>query len=344
MQFAKGGTILAAQTLASTTSQTIDLLGLDTVALQVNYANATTAAKTFISGTKEVQTITVPALVASAVAKDFLILTDGDGLTWATYFDKTGSDTAPAAAAYTAVPAGRKAKSDISAGTANTDIVTAMKAAFESLTGNTAAMTLTGTTTLIATMVKPNPCANPVIYATNGTDPATDFSGAETTPGVAGKVDLTADSATITAHGQVTGVKGQLTTSGGLPTGLSTSTDYFIIRVDADTVKFAASLALAVAGTAIDLTGYGTGTQTFTPTTSTGNVIKAQASLDGTYWTDITTANFPSIKDATVTVSTATSGVVWDLLRPTFRYVNILFTPSAGQITFSVLINAKTDK
>jgi hypothetical protein len=158
-------------------------------------------------------------------------------------------------------------------------------------------------------------------------------------------VNQTTGAATITAHGQVLGSVGQLTTTGGLPTGLSTSTNYYLIIVDANTVKFATSLANAVAGTDVALSGAGTGTQTFTPTTSAGNVIKAQFSNDGVYFTDITTTNFPSCPVATVTVSTSSgAGVLWDLQRPAARYVNISYAPSAGQITFSVIMNVKNDR
>jgi hypothetical protein len=165
----------------------------------------------------------------------------------------------------------------------------------------------------------------------------------------AGKVFTVAsqvsETLTMTGHGQVTGSKGQCTNSGGaLPTGISALTDYFIIVVDANTVKLASSLALAVAGTAIDISGDGTGVQTFTPTTSAGNVIKARFSHDDTYYTDITTTNFPTCPIATVTVATTTGGVYWDLQKPAARYLNLLFTPSAGTITFSVLIDCKKDK
>lgn len=153
------------------------------------------------------------------------------------------------------------------------------------------------------------------------------------------------DTLTVTAHGWVTGLKGQASTTGGLPTGLSTSTDYFVIVVDANTIKLADSLVHAVAGTQLDITSAGTGVQTFTPTTSAGNVIKAQASADGVTFTDITVATFPAIGVAcTVTVATSTGAVTWDLLEPGFRYLNILYTPSAGQITFSVAITAKAYK
>lgn len=64
----------------------------------------------------------------------------------------------------------------------------------------------------------------------------------------------------------VTGMKVQATTTGTLPTGLALATDYFVIRISATTIKLASSLALAVAGTAIDITGTGTGTHTLTHT------------------------------------------------------------------------------
>lgn len=193
-----------------------------------------------------------------------------------------------------------------------------------------AARTLASTTAQTIDLNGYDKVALQVNYA-NGTTGAKTFT----------TVNQGTGAATITAHGQVTGSLGQLTTSGGLPTGLSTSTNYYLIVVDANTVKFASSLANAVAGTNITLSSAGTGTQTFTPTTSSGNVIKAQASVDGVNWTDITTTNFPTLPIATVTVSTSTGAVTWDLQEPSFRYVNINYAPSAGQITFSVWMNAK---
>jgi hypothetical protein len=79
---------------------------------------------------------------------------------------------------------------------------------------------------------------------------------------------FTADNATeqltATAHGLQTG-DGPVRASnsgGGLPSGLLAATDYWAIRVDANTFKLASSLANALAGTAIDITTNGTGTQT----------------------------------------------------------------------------------
>jgi len=66
--------------------------------------------------------------------------------------------------------------------------------------------------------------------------------------------DVTIDTANTiaeTGHGLRTGHKVRLTTTGVLPAGLSLATDYYVIRVDADTFKLASSLANAAAGTAV---------------------------------------------------------------------------------------------
>jgi hypothetical protein len=53
---------------------------------------------------------------------------------------------------------------------------------------------------------------------------------------------------------------------GALPTGLSTSTNYWVIRIDDTTFYFATSRGAAMAGTDLDLTTNGTGTQTVSQT------------------------------------------------------------------------------
>lgn len=71
----------------------------------------------------------------------------------------------------------------------------------------------------------------------------------------------------ITTHGLLTGDGPvQLTTSGALPAGFALLTDYWIIRTGASTLKLALSLADALAGTAVEITGDGTGTHTLTGT------------------------------------------------------------------------------
>lgn len=60
----------------------------------------------------------------------------------------------------------------------------------------------------------------------------------------------------------LTGTRVQLTTSGTLPAGLATATDYFVIRLSDTTFQLATTFANAVAGIDIDITDAGTGTHT----------------------------------------------------------------------------------
>jgi Protein of unknown function (DUF3383) len=78
-----------------------------------------------------------------------------------------------------------------------------------------------------------------------------------------------------TGHGLNTGDGPiELTNSGGaLPTGFSTLTDYWVIRVDANTLQIATSLANALAGTAVTFSADGTGTQTINPDTTLSPVL-----------------------------------------------------------------------
>jgi len=82
---------------------------------------------------------------------------------------------------------------------------------------------------------------------------------------------FTADAATdictsakdIESYNIITGTAVTLTTTGTLPAGLATATNYFIIHVSSTTFKLATTLANADAGTAIDITDAGLGTHTF---------------------------------------------------------------------------------
>lgn len=84
---------------------------------------------------------------------------------------------------------------------------------------------------------------------------------------VDGDVTVGTDTVAIAAHGFNNGQKVVLTTSGVLPTGLSLLTNYFIIRTDANNIKFATTLANSV-GTPVPInitTAAGGGTHTITP-------------------------------------------------------------------------------
>ena len=85
-----------------------------------------------------------------------------------------------------------------------------------------------------------------------------------------GAVDTSSNEITVPSNSDLyTGSAVILTTSGGLPAGLSLATTYYVIRVSATVIKLATSLANAVAGTAIDITTQGTGTHIATLTLST---------------------------------------------------------------------------
>lgn len=80
---------------------------------------------------------------------------------------------------------------------------------------------------------------------------------------VDGDVTVGTDQVTQTAHSFRTGDHVQLTSSGTLPGGLALATDYYLIIVDANEIKFAASLADAYAGTEVTITSAaGGGTHT----------------------------------------------------------------------------------
>ncbi len=79
-------------------------------------------------------------------------------------------------------------------------------------------------------------------------------------------VSAGSDTITLTAHGLVTGQNISFLTTGVLPAPLAITTDYFVIVVDANTIKLATSYANALIGTAINITSAaGGGTHTLLP-------------------------------------------------------------------------------
>lgn len=75
-------------------------------------------------------------------------------------------------------------------------------------------------------------------------------------------VDIANDVVTVAAHGLKTGDPVHVTTSSALPTGLSVDTAYYAIVTNSNQIGFATSVANAIAGTKVDITAVGTGTQT----------------------------------------------------------------------------------
>lgn len=67
-------------------------------------------------------------------------------------------------------------------------------------------------------------------------------------------------------------------TGGALPAGLTAITDYWVIRLTADTFKLATSFALAIAGSNVLISTNGTGTQTLASTAGTTRATDATVS------------------------------------------------------------------
>lgn len=153
-----------------------------------------------------------------------------------------------------------------------------------------------------------------------------------------GDVNVANNTATITSHGYYTGRKVAATSSGTLPAGLS-ATDYYIIRVDADTIKFATSFANAAAGTAVDITAAaGGGTHTLTPAAISGASYKIQGSLDNTTWFDLVANDLQPVSGNI----TATGSAFWHHDTVAFNYTRVAFTIStAGQFTYIVSVLSK---
>ncbi len=107
-----------------------------------------------------------------------------------------------------------------------------------------------------------NATAGPTTDISNGT--ITGFVPTVTQQG-GYNIDVTANTITLANHGFTTTQAVTLTTTGTLPNPLLTATTYYIIAVDANTLKLATSSANALSGTAIDITTVGTGTHTITP-------------------------------------------------------------------------------
>lgn len=131
------------------------------------------------------------------------------------------------------------------------------------------------------------------------------------------------DVCTKSAHGYLTGLKVQVSTTTTLPAGLSASTDYFVIKIDAGTFKLATNLSNAIAGTAIDITDAGTGTHTITPTSIAGCSYTLYGSVDGTTYVSLAVTN-------NITV---TANFIHEKIDPMFDYLKVYYTLTAGQIS-----------
>jgi hypothetical protein len=204
----------------------------------------------------------------------------------------------------------------IAAGAADTAVASALEAVIDNVTSWSSSAT-DEVITVTATEK----------YAMNfADDGATGFTISDTTPGVNNEFSIIDNTITVADHGYATGLKAALTTSAAdLPAGLS-ATNYWIIKVDANTFKLASSAANALAGTAVNFTDSGAGTHTLTPAAITGGSYKLQASFDDVTYVDLgVTANI-----------TATADFFHEKVDPMFNFVRVVFAITTGQFSYSV--------
>jgi hypothetical protein len=314
-------------------------LEITTIALEDTAAQVAGKLRTAIDADSKFDVGTLTDATFTAICKDLKAVTNAaagnSGFTVSV--STQGADTtSPTGAIWTSIAAGKKGVVDISAATDANSVAVAARAVLVALTGITDVLTVGSVDTAniaITHTVRMN-VANPVPKSTDDAG-AGSITVAQSTAGVASTVNVTDNTITIASHGFTNGLKGQLTTTGTLPAGVTTSTDYFVIVVDANTISLADSLAHALAGTALDLTNQGaTGnTHTFTPTAVAGGVVHAEASNDKVNWFDVTTAaGFNIAGTANVT---ATGSAMWNLTDFRPKYIRVSFTCTAGQVTLS---------
>ena len=148
----------------------------------------------------------------------------------------------------------------------------------------------------------------------------------------ASAINATTNVFTKAAHGFVTGLKVQVTTSSALPTGISAITDYFVVVLTPSTFKLSDTLAHALAGTnIIDISDTGTGNQTFTPVAIAGCSVKTQKSNDGSNWSDAENAQ-----------NITADGSIWfSVVDPTYKHTRLYFAITAGSFSADCYFQVK---
>lgn len=145
---------------------------------------------------------------------------------------------------------------------------------------------------------------------------------------IGSNVSLVTGTITSTAHGLFQGQLVTLTTTGSLPTGLSTSTTYYVIYLTANTFQLASTAANALAGTPIVPTGAGTGTNTVVVTALAGGSVQLQKSNDGVN----------PVNDGS-SVSVAATGTFWLEKSPaTSAWMRVAYNITSGSYLSNTVI------
>lgn len=265
----------------------------------------------------EVSRITFETKAASA-AGDYFVVYDSVGLGWAGSVNKTGTDPEPTGAVWASIAAARKAHVDISGATTAAQVAALFETAFDAL----AAVPITtddsaANGTMLFSVTLPGATANAATYSEDDSS-AGGLLAATITAGVTSSFG-------VPSHTMGLGLLVRLTSTGTLPTGLSTGTDYWVIPVDANNIQFASSLANAQAGVAINVTNEGTsaGVNTVDITALGGDLVLRGALVAAGPWFDLTAA-----QDIT-----AETEFLFNLTNPGVRYIALGIAIDSGQIT-----------
>ncbi len=315
-------------------SEVIDLFkygGPSKFSCQAIYDVSTPSATTFDSGVANVQTGNFPAK-AGATAGDYYVINGQDGSVWAAALNVAGTDPAPTGAAWVAIASANKTNVNISAVTTAAQVATAVKTALNLLVGFSTIITASDASAdghlALTQAVRGTTTANTRHNANDSGNGS--ITTVNTTAGVNSEVDVTANTLAIPAHAYPTGFEVQLTTTGTLPAGLSLLTNYFVIVVDANTIKLASSLANAVLGTPVDITGQGSSgaVNTVTGVALGGATVAFYKSNDATNWVLIQSA----------TTISADGSVLLEQPNVSYRYFKAIKALTAGDVDLSALI------
>lgn len=316
-------------------TEKFDLEYASTVAVQGSIDVEGTV-KTIASGIAQTETVTCPD--GSGVdPSEFLVIngikTDGTSISYAASASISGS-AQPTASQWLAIPVLQRASFSLTGSETDDEVAAAFVAAFNGITGFTANVTLTdnsdGTFTIInVTFGVGTPAAD---YFTAG-QPSTAFTIVVNNAGTASAVNVANDLFTSVGHTFITGTKVALTKSGSFAPAPLTVTNYWVIKISADTFKLATSLANSLAGTAINITTQGSSgnTTTLTPEAISGASVKLQQSNSNPYnnagqdvdmiWSDMVTA---------VTISADGTFILEKTSPPACRWGRVSAVASAG--------------
>ena len=325
---------------ASVDSVSVQLDGGDVGTLQVIHG-ANIAAKTFDSGEVEVVEATFETK-ANTDPGDYIVIPAQDGSLWAIAADVSGSDPEPTGAVWVSIPAGQKGQADLSGATTAAQVAAAFETAFNALTGFTALVTTDDTAndgTMTFTQVVRGVTEDPEVHNADDSG-AGSIQASVTNQGVDSEVNVDESEITIPSHGLATGTVGQLTSTGTLPDPLLTATNYYVIDVDANAIKFATSYANAVAGTAITLVDQGSdaAVNTFTATAKSGSLQPQVTNVGSPAESDWIN------KGSAISLSggAATTSVEYDRKDIAYSKYRLKYTHTAGQFSLKCILNLKT--